>query len=98
MTKTCLAIRHVSFEDLGLLGPLVAARGYDIRYHDAGIERFDADTLVAPDLLIILGGPIGVYECETYPFLTDEIAALRARLATDRPMLGICLGAQLMAA
>ena len=98
MARTCLAVRHVSFEDLGLLGPLVAARGYDIRYHDAGIERFDADTLVAPDLLIILGGPIGVYECETYPFLTDEIAALRARLATDKPMLGICLGAQLMAA
>jgi GMP synthase (glutamine-hydrolysing) len=98
MARTCLAVRHVSFEDLGLLGPLVAARGYDIRYHDAGLDRFDADTLVAPDLVIVLGGPIGVYECETYPFLTDEIGAVRTRLATDRPMLGICLGAQMMAA
>jgi GMP synthase (glutamine-hydrolysing) len=98
MTRTCLAVRHVAFEDLGLLGPLVAARGYDIRYHDAGIDRFDAETLAAPDLLIVLGGPIGVYECETYPFITDEIAAVAARIAANKPMLGICLGAQIMAA
>lgn len=98
MTKTCLAVRHVAFEDLGLLGPLVAARGYDIRYHDAGIDRFDAETLVTPDLLIVLGGPIGVYECETYPFITAEIAAVAARIASNKPMLGICLGAQIMAA
>jgi GMP synthase (glutamine-hydrolysing) len=98
MPKTCLAIRHVAFEDLGLLGPLVAARGYEVRYHDAGVERFDAETLAAPDLVIVLGGPIGVYEGEIYPFLTAEIAAVSARLKADKPMLGICLGAQLMAA
>src|SRR6202049_4627852 len=98
MPKSCLAVRHVAFEDLGLLGPLVAERGYDIRYHDAGIDRFDAETLAAPDLLIVLGGPIGVYECETYPFITDEIAAVAARIAANKPMLGICLGAQIMAA
>jgi GMP synthase (glutamine-hydrolysing) len=97
MTKTCLAIRHVAFEDLGLLGPLVSARGYDIRYHDAGIDAFAADTLIAPDLVIVLGGPIGVYETEAYPFIPDEIAAVAARLQTSRPMLGICLGAQMMA-
>jgi GMP synthase (glutamine-hydrolysing) len=98
MTKTCLAVRHVAFENLGLLGPLVSARGYDVRYHDAGIERFAADTLLAPDLVIVLGGPIGVYECETYPFVTDEIAAVAARLQANKPILGICLGAQMMAA
>jgi GMP synthase (glutamine-hydrolysing) len=97
-TKSCLAIRHVAFEDLGLLGPLLAGRGYDIRYHEAGVERFDADTLVAPDLVIVLGGPIGVYEAETYPFVADEIAAIARRLDAGQPMLGICLGAQMMAA
>jgi GMP synthase (glutamine-hydrolysing) len=97
-TKTCLAVRHVAFEDLGLLGPLVAARGYDVRYHDAGVERFDAQTLLAPDLVIVLGGPIGVYEANAYPFIADEIAAVAARLAANRPILGICLGAQMMAA
>jgi GMP synthase (glutamine-hydrolysing) len=98
MTKTCLAVRHVAFEDLGLLSPLISARGYDIRYHDAGIERFEAATLIAPDLVVVLGGPIGVYECGAYPFVTDEIAAVAARLRANKPILGICLGAQMMAA
>jgi GMP synthase (glutamine-hydrolysing) len=93
-----MAVRHVAFEDLGLLGPLVSARGYDIRYHDAGIEPFALETLVGPDLVIVLGGPIGVYESETYPFITAEIAAIAARIAANKPMLGICLGAQMMAA
>jgi GMP synthase (glutamine-hydrolysing) len=97
MTKKCLAVRHVAFEDLGLLGPLVAARSYGVRYHDAGVQPIDADTLLAPDLLIVLGGPIGVYERDAYPFIADEVAAIAARLQADRPMLGICLGAQMMA-
>ena len=58
-TKSCLAVRHVAFEDIG---PLLADRGYDVRYHDAGIERFDVESFLAPDLVIVLGGPIGVYE------------------------------------
>src|SRR5580698_5713251 len=98
MAKACLAVRHVAFEDLGLLGPLVSARGYDVRYHDAGIDRFASDTLIAPDLVIVLGGPIRVYEADVYPFIADEIAAIAARLASNKPMLGICLGAQMMAA
>jgi GMP synthase (glutamine-hydrolysing) len=97
-TKSCLAVRHVAFEDLGLLGPLLAERGYEIRYHDAGIDRFDAEGLVAPDLVIVLGGPIGVYESETYPFIAHEVSAIARRLEADKPMLGICLGAQMMAA
>jgi GMP synthase (glutamine-hydrolysing) len=98
MTKTCLAVRHVAFEDLGVLGPLVSTRGYEVRYHDAGIDVFAADTLVAPDLVIVLGGPIGVYETDAYPFIPGEIAAVAARLAANKAMLGICLGAQMMAA
>jgi GMP synthase (glutamine-hydrolysing) len=98
MARICVAVRHVAFEDLGLLGPLVSARGYDIGYHDAGIEPFELETLVGPDLVIVLGGPIGVYESETYPFITAEIAAIAARIAANKPILGICLGAQMMAA
>ena len=98
MTKTCLAVRHVAFEDLGLLGPLISARGYAVRYHDAGIERLETDTLIEPELVIVLGGPIGVYETAAYPFIAGEIAALAARLKAGKPVLGVCLGAQLMAA
>src|SRR6202035_3145823 len=80
--KKCLAVRHVAFEDLGLLGPLVSSRGYGVRYHDAGVQPIDAETLLAPDLLIVLGGPIGVYEADTYPFIADEIAAVAAWFET----------------
>jgi len=98
MTHSCVAVRHVAFEDLGLLGPLLGARDYDVRCHDAGAEAFAADALLAPDLVIVLGGPIAVYETDAYPFITNEIAAIAARLAANKPMLGICLGAQMMAA
>ncbi len=66
MIKKCLAVRHVAFEDLGLLGPLLAARGYDVHYLDAGVQPFDPETLIAPDLVIVLGGPIGVYERDAW--------------------------------
>jgi GMP synthase (glutamine-hydrolysing) len=98
MRRTCLAIRHVVFEDLGLLGPLVDARGYDVRFVDAGIEPIDVEDFVAADMAVVLGGPIGVYETQAYPFIVDEIAAVAARLDADKPILGICLGAQMMAA
>jgi len=49
------------------------------------------------DLVVVLGGPIGAYEQEDYPFIADEIAILRARVAANRPTLAICLGAQILA-
>ncbi|NVO12601.1 MAG: glutamine amidotransferase [Rhodoplanes sp.] len=94
---TCVAVRHVAFEDLGLLGPLLAARGFDLRYVDAPIEPLDGSSLMAADLVVVLGGPIGAYEEDAYPFLVGELAAIEERLAARKPTLGICLGAQLMA-
>lgn len=96
--KHAVAIRHVHFEDLGTLGPVLKQRGYAIRYHDVGLDDFAALDPLAPDLLVVLGGPIGVYETEAYPFLVDETALIARRLASGRPILGICLGAQLVAA
>lgn len=97
-TKSCLAVRHVAFEDMGLLAALLAARGYEPQWREAGVDPIDASTLVQPDLVVVLGGPIGVYEADTYPFITGEIAAVAARLEANKPILGICLGAQMMAA
>src|ERR1700744_169223 len=95
MTRTLLAIRHVAFEDLGgFEQPLVEA-GFAVRYADMGIDEIMG--LGDPDLLVVLGGPIGVYEDDLYPWLTDEIGYIAARLKAQKPTLGICLGAQLMA-
>jgi GMP synthase (glutamine-hydrolysing) len=95
--KTAIAIRHVQFEDLGLLGPVLWRAGYQVAYRDAGIDPLDLHDLAATDLLVVLGGPIGAYEDAVYPFLVDEMAAVYHRLERDRPTLGICLGAQIMA-
>jgi GMP synthase (glutamine-hydrolysing) len=94
---TAIAIRHVAFEDLGTLAPALERRGYAVSYRDAAVDDLGAPDIAASDLLIVLGGPIGAYEEELYPFLTAEIAAIEHRLARQKPVLGICLGSQLMA-
>jgi GMP synthase (glutamine-hydrolysing) len=90
-----LVVRHVAFEDLGLLEPLLLERGYDIRYAEAGIDALPER---AADLLVVLGGPIGVGDVAAYPFLADETALIRRTVDAGAPVLGICLGAQLTAA
>ncbi|WP_207770578.1 glutamine amidotransferase [Frankia canadensis] len=92
-----VAVRHVPFEDLGILGPLLEARGYRARYVDAGVDAITDAELLAADLVIVLGGPVGVGDVCQYPFLGDEIRAVGARLERGRPTLGVCLGAQIIA-
>jgi GMP synthase (glutamine-hydrolysing) len=94
---SALAIRHVPFEDLGSFAAVLRERGFAIGYRDAGLDDLHARDLVDADLLIVLGGPIGVYETKEYPFLKGEIAAVERRLKLGRPVLGLCLGAQIMA-
>jgi GMP synthase (glutamine-hydrolysing) len=96
--KTVLAIRHLAFEDLGLLRPVLAERGFErFLTLDAGVDDLREVDLGAVDLLVVLGGPIGAYDDALYPYLNDEIALIRRRMASRRPLLGVCLGAQLMA-
>jgi GMP synthase (glutamine-hydrolysing) len=96
--RSVQALRHVGFEDLGSFEAPLRAAGYDIEYVDVA-ERDPASLdPLSPDLLVVLGGPIGVYEDAAYPVVTAERTLLEARLKADRPTFGICLGAQLMAA
>lgn len=95
MNRRASVIRHVHFEDLGLLEPLLEARGYEVEYNDAWNADFDAADKA--DLVVLLGGPISVNDTDDYPFLDSEIALAAARLARDRPLLGLCLGAQIIA-
>ncbi|MDH5766444.1 MAG: glutamine amidotransferase [Gammaproteobacteria bacterium] len=95
--KTALVIRHLAFEDLGLLERTIQAAGYQVRYLEAGMDDLSWIDPCDPELLISLGGPIGANDEVDYPFLEDELEILQARLNSDMPTLGICLGAQLMA-
>ncbi|MFI0980985.1 glutamine amidotransferase [Streptomyces sp. NPDC021093] len=94
-----VAIRHVAFEDLGSFEQVLRERGIGTTYVDAGqgrlLERVERRS---PRLLVVLGGPIGAGETDAYPFLEEEVALIRARLSRGEPVLGICLGAQLIAA
>lgn len=96
--RRALVLSHVAFEDLGSLEAPLRERGFEIENLLAATARFPLPKAGSCDLLIVLGGPIGVYDDQDYPFLTDEIACIRQRLAARKPILGICLGAQLMAA
>ncbi len=93
-----VVLSHVAFEDLGSLQPRLEERGFLIETIDAASAQFPLPQIADCDLLVVLGGPIGVYETAAYPFLTGEIDSIRRWLSAGRPTLGICLGAQLMAA
>lgn len=98
MSRTCLALRHVAFEGLGVLAKLLPSLGFEIRIRDIGVDPLPVEDILSCDLLVVLGGPIGVYEVEDYPWLIGETQAIGDRLRARKPTLGICLGAQLMAA
>jgi GMP synthase (glutamine-hydrolysing) len=97
MKRSAVILRHVAFEDLDALEAVVRDNGFDIRYVETPVERGFQKEALAADLLVVLGGPIGAYEGNRYPFLADEIAVVSARLKAGLPVLGICLGAQIMA-
>lgn len=94
---SALAVRHVAFEGLGNFEPVLRARGFRIAYREAGTDDLSKADALKPDLLVMLGGPIGADEDGAYPFLADEPRLIEARLAAGLPVIGICLGAQLMA-
>lgn len=97
MTKA-IAIRHMYSGSLYHFGEVFAANGIEteqVDSFDADLSTFDA---LAPDILIVMGGSMGVYEADLYPYLNHEIRILRERIEADKPTLGVCLGAQLMAA
>jgi GMP synthase (glutamine-hydrolysing) len=94
----CIVLRHLAFESLGLFADVLTQRGFSIDYRQAGVDPVGAVEWENAELIVVLGGPVGVYEQAIYPWLGDEIAGIARRLRRGRPTLGICLGAQLMAA
>ncbi len=93
----CIALYHVLFEDLGGFAEPLERHGYDISYRHAGAAPLSLDEWRDTDLVVVLGGPIGAQDIDGYPWLGAELAGLSLRLSLQRPTLGICLGAQLMA-
>lgn len=92
-----LVFQHVAAEPLGTLDPLIRRRGHRIRF-----VNFERDPDAQPDIdryrgLIVLGGPMNVEDQARRPHLRTELKAIERALSQDKPVLGICLGAQLLA-
>lgn len=95
--KHALVIRHLDFEHAGTLGAVLEQRGYRMQSVDATSPVLSAFAAKQADLLVIMGGPIGAHDEALYPCLLDELKLIEQRLASGRPLIGICLGAQLIA-
>lgn len=88
--------QHVPFEGLGSIKTWAQSAG-----HPVNCTRWYAGdpppALTDMDLLVVMGGPMNVYEESTYPWLTAEKKFIEQAVKADKPILGICLGAQLLA-
>jgi len=96
--KGALIITHLQPEGSCTLGQTIVDRGIRIRTINAPRHGLDDIEALRPDLLVVMGGPVGVYQADEYPFLKQEIELIKKRLDAGMPTIGICLGSQLMAA
>lgn len=92
-----LVLQHIECEDLGTIADAISRRGISYQY----VRLFDGEP-VPEDIerysgLIILGGPMNVYEEDKYPYLKDEDKLIKKVINRGLPVLGICLGGQLIA-
>ncbi len=89
-------LQHVPFEGLGCIEPWLAEAG-----HAVSCTRLWADEKVPSigkvDGLIVMGGPMGIYDDERYAWLAAEKAFIKKIIDQRKPVLGVCLGAQLIA-
>ncbi|MBI5893994.1 MAG: type 1 glutamine amidotransferase [Deltaproteobacteria bacterium] len=97
MKKPILVIQHVESEGLGTIGGILCKRGFDTNFVKVFKDEHVPKTADGYDALIVLGGPMGVYEEDVYPFIKDEIALIKNAIKNNIPILGICLGSQLLA-
>ncbi len=95
--KRLLVFQHVPHEILGTFNPLLKDAGFRIRYVNFGRTPDEQPEVEKYDGLIILGGPMCVDQTDQHPHLRTEIEAIQTAMRQNMPVLGICLGAQLIA-
>ncbi|MCX7760447.1 MAG: gamma-glutamyl-gamma-aminobutyrate hydrolase family protein [Hydrogenothermaceae bacterium] len=97
MSRKVLAIRHVKIEHAGMIEEILHQRGYIIEYIDTANGDVVKNPLDEYSLILVLGGYMGAYEESIYPFLSYEFKIMEKALELDIPLLGICLGSQMLA-
>lgn len=97
MNKKVLAVRHVKIEHAGLIEDILKEKGIEIDYVDTAKGQTLKEPLENYSFAIVLGGYMGAYEESLYPFLSYEYKLMEEVLKRDIPLLGICLGSQMLA-
>ena len=92
-----LVFQHVPHEPLGTLDPLLKEAGFRIRYVNFGREPEQRPDLERYEAVVVLGGPMNADQIDAYPNLRTEVEIIREAVARHMSVLGICLGAQLLA-
>ena len=92
-----LAIRHVFVEHLGIMEPTLKGMGFEIDYLNTAEGERLSKPLEDYSLLVVLGGYMGAYEEDIYPFLSYEYRIMEMSLKLNIPIVGVCLGAQMLA-
>ncbi len=95
--RKILDFQHVAHEILGNLNPLFKSAGFRIRYVNFGPHPDAQPSLNGTQGLVILGGPMSVDQTDEYPYLLTEVRLIQQAIDHQIPVLGICLGAQLIA-
>jgi GMP synthase (glutamine-hydrolysing) len=95
--RKLLVLQHVAHEILGTLNPLLKGAGFRIRYVNFGRHPEAQPSLDGYHGLVVLGGPMSVYEDQRFPHLITEMKLIEDAMQRNLPVLGICLGAQLIA-
>lgn len=96
--KRALVIRHVPYEGVAGFRQPIEEAGFAIDRVDVTDPCFPQTDFLSPDLVVMMGGPMGVYEQADNPWIACEVARLAGRLRRGLPTLGVCLGSQMIAA
>ncbi len=92
-----LVLQHIEAEPPGLIGEALISKGFDLEYCHGYQGQQIPKTLEAYEALVVMGGPMGVYEADQFSFLKKEIKLIENALKLEKPILGVCLGSQLLA-
>jgi len=95
-----LVLQHVACEPPGTYTPFLAKRG-DLLTVRLDLDEAESLRDIDPDevaAVVAMGGPMGVYETDLFPWINDEVAFIADMVEAQVPFLGVCLGAQLLAA
>ena len=96
-SKEVWAIQHIGYEDLGSFEKVLIDRGFEVKYFCS--RNVDYDGLFAndPDLVVDLGGPMSLYDPEQKHWVEKELKFIEQRIECEKPLMGICFGAQMIA-